>query len=117
MQNKTFEEVYDILAETRHEPQVELVVSRMLSDIGRQSGPMKYVRPNNISRGIYAYQLPSVNMNFNTEVINIDKEIMVRKFDQANKNREIRDILTDILDLISANAIISFAFISRVWSF
>ncbi|KAK2719048.1 regulating synaptic membrane exocytosis protein 1-like isoform X2 [Artemia franciscana] len=50
LQNKTFEEVYDILAETRHEPQVELVVSRMLSDIGRQSGPMKYVRPNNISR-------------------------------------------------------------------
>jgi hypothetical protein len=64
LQNKTFEEVYDIMAETRHEPQVELVVSRMLSDIGRQSGPMKYVRPKYITRGIYAYQLPSVNMTF-----------------------------------------------------
>lgn len=36
MQGKTFEEVYDIISESRQEPQVELIVSRQLSDVGRQ---------------------------------------------------------------------------------
>jgi hypothetical protein len=31
---------------------------------------------------------------------------MVTNFDQANKRREMRNILTDVLDLISANTII-----------
>ncbi|CAL4231048.1 unnamed protein product, partial [Meganyctiphanes norvegica] len=35
LQGKTFEEVYDIIAESRQEPQVELMVSRQLSDVGR----------------------------------------------------------------------------------
>ncbi|KAB7503242.1 Regulating synaptic membrane exocytosis protein 2, partial [Armadillidium nasatum] len=38
LQGKTYEEVYDIIAESRHEPQVELIVSRQLSDVGRQPG-------------------------------------------------------------------------------
>ncbi|XP_076044402.1 rab3 interacting molecule isoform X10 [Oratosquilla oratoria] len=36
LQGKTFEEVYDIIAESRQEPRVELMVSRQLSDAGRQ---------------------------------------------------------------------------------
>lgn len=36
LQGKTYEEVYDIIAESRHEPQVELIVSRQLSDVGKQ---------------------------------------------------------------------------------
>ncbi|XP_042862005.1 regulating synaptic membrane exocytosis protein 2-like isoform X3 [Penaeus japonicus] len=36
LQGKTFEEVYDIISESRQEPQVELIVSRQLSDVGRQ---------------------------------------------------------------------------------
>ena len=35
LQGKSYEEVYDILAETRHESQVELIVSRQLADVGR----------------------------------------------------------------------------------
>ncbi|KAK7081548.1 Rab GTPase binding, partial [Halocaridina rubra] len=36
LQGKSFEEVYDIITESRQEPQVELIVSRLLSDVGRQ---------------------------------------------------------------------------------
>ncbi|XP_071551521.1 uncharacterized protein [Panulirus ornatus] len=36
LQGKTYEEVYDIIAESRQESQVELIVSRQLSDVGRQ---------------------------------------------------------------------------------
>ncbi|XP_022243249.1 regulating synaptic membrane exocytosis protein 2-like isoform X2 [Limulus polyphemus] len=35
LQGKTYEEVYDIIAESRQEPQVELIVCRPLSDVGR----------------------------------------------------------------------------------
>ncbi|CAG0894275.1 unnamed protein product [Darwinula stevensoni] len=36
LQGKTFEEVYDIIAESKQEPQVELMVCRAMSDVGRQ---------------------------------------------------------------------------------
>ncbi|XP_037082071.1 regulating synaptic membrane exocytosis protein 2-like [Pollicipes pollicipes] len=36
LQGKTFEEVYDIIAESRQEPQVELIVYRSLADGGRR---------------------------------------------------------------------------------
>ncbi|XP_076330030.1 regulating synaptic membrane exocytosis protein 2-like [Tachypleus tridentatus] len=35
LQGKTYEEVYDIIAESKQEPQVELIVCRPLSDVGR----------------------------------------------------------------------------------
>ncbi|XP_050718371.1 uncharacterized protein LOC126999677 isoform X3 [Eriocheir sinensis] len=38
LQGKTFEEVFEITSESRQEPQVELMVSRQLSDVGRQPG-------------------------------------------------------------------------------
>ncbi|KAG8225195.1 hypothetical protein J437_LFUL009499, partial [Ladona fulva] len=34
LQGKSFEEVYDIIAESRQEPQVELIVSRTLGNVG-----------------------------------------------------------------------------------
>ncbi|XP_068215845.1 regulating synaptic membrane exocytosis protein 2-like [Palaemon carinicauda] len=36
LQNKSYEEVYDIITESRQEPQVEIFVSRVLPDYGRQ---------------------------------------------------------------------------------
>ncbi|KAK8377512.1 hypothetical protein O3P69_013858 [Scylla paramamosain] len=38
LQGKSFEEVFEITSESRQEPQVELMVSRLLSDVDRQGG-------------------------------------------------------------------------------
>ncbi|KFM78510.1 Regulating synaptic membrane exocytosis protein 2, partial [Stegodyphus mimosarum] len=35
LQNKTYEEVYDIIAESRQEPQIELIVTRPIRDLNR----------------------------------------------------------------------------------
>ena len=44
LQGKTYEEVYDIIAESKQEPQVELIVSRMTQKIPLTTNPTSLLK-------------------------------------------------------------------------
>ena len=48
---KTFEEVYDIISESRHEAQVELIVSRHMTDNSRHHPARRHTHAGLASRG------------------------------------------------------------------
>ena len=48
LQGKTYEEVYDIIAESKQEPQVELIVSRLTQKIPLASNPTSILKDNTL---------------------------------------------------------------------
>ena len=51
LSGKSFEEVYDIIAESRHEAQVELIVCRQLTDTGRHQPARRHTHAGLACRG------------------------------------------------------------------
>ena len=50
LQNKSYQEVYDIISSTKHEPQIELLVSRLLDNRTITSQSWKQSRKNPLSK-------------------------------------------------------------------